>query len=536
MAGGNLSPRQKMINLMYLVFIAMLALNMSKEVLSAFGLLNEKLEASNTKATQNNLMAYEGLKQKAADQPEKYAGMLEEYNGVNSMSDEFYAYIDGIKTKITERVDPDDLESGNYEVMDKADELDQMFFQGDNYSQEGKKFVDYINEYREQALTTVKSIPDTLINATQKESLLATISDRFYTGDENGEVERKSDQKMQPWLNYHYEGFPLIASLTKLTNLQSDIKTTQEDILSSMVAGQMASDVSYSNYSTLLETPKSAYYSGEEFDGAIVLGRVDATTVPDRAELTLDGRELKEGEDYKFENGQVKMMVNAGRPGDHTLEGTLIFKEDGQEIEVPVSQTFATISKPNGAVISADKMNVVYRGVTNPLTISIPGIPDNKVNASAPGLSRVSGSKYAMKPGTGRTVKITASGVLPTGDRVGSSTEFRIKDIPRPSGTVRGEFGEIKMPRANLEISTIGAMLEDFDFDLNIAVSGFKFKVPGQPTVQVNGNKLDGRAKAALKRADRGEAVQIFDIEAYITNNRSYKLKKVSPVVVELTN
>ena len=535
MAGGNLSPRQKMINLMYLVFIAMLALNMSKEVLSAFGLLNEKLETANTKATQNNLMAYDGLKQKAADQPEKYSVMLEKYNGVNSLSDEFYSYVGEIKSKISASVDPDDLEEKNYEVMDKADDLDQLFFNGDNYSPEGREFVDYIVRYKEQAMATVSSIPDSLMNAEQKASLVATISDRFSTGDENGEVER-NDGKMVDWLNYHYEGFPLIASLTKLTNIQSDIKTTQEDILSSMVQGQLTSDVSYSNYSTLLETPKSAYYSGEEFDGAIVLGRVDATTVPDRAELTLDGRALKEGEDYKFENGQVKMMVNAGRPGDHTLEGKLIFKEEGGEIEVPVTQTFATISKPNGAVISADKMNVVYRGVSNPLTISIPGIPDNKVSASAPGLKRVSGSKYAMMPQKGRTVKISASGSLPDGQRVGSSTEFRIKDIPRPSGTVRGEFGELKMSKNNLEISTIGAMLEDFDFDLNIAVSGFKFKVPGQPTVQVNGSKLDARAKAALKRAGRGESIQIFDIEAYITNNRSYKLKKVSPVVVEITN
>ncbi|WP_224491576.1 type IX secretion system motor protein PorM/GldM [Robertkochia flava] len=530
MAGGNLSPRQKMINLMYLVFIAMLALNMSKEVLSAFGLLNEKLEVSNEKATLNNEMAYNGLKQKANDQPEKYAVMLEKYDGINSLSDEFYTYIEGIKTNITSNVKEADLESGNYEVMDKADELDQFFFQGDNYSKEGQKFVDYIHSYKKQAIETINSIPDSLIKAEQKESLAATIEERFKTGDENGEV------KNQAWLNYHFEGFPLIASLTKLTNIQSDIKTTQEDVLSAMVQGQLTSDVSYSNYSTLLEQPKSAYYSGEEFDGAIVLGRVDASTVPDRAELTLDGRELKEGEDYEFAGGQVKMKVSAGRPGDHTLEGKLIFKEDGKEIEVPVSQTFATISKPNAAVISADKMNVVYRGVSNPLTISIPGIPDNKVSASAPGLSRASGSKYTMNPGTGRTVKITASGTLPDGQRVASSSEFRIKDIPRPSGTVRGEFGEIKMPRANLEISTIGAMLEDFDFDLNIAVSGFKFKVPGQPTVQVNGNKLDGRAKAALKRAGRGESVQIFDIEAYITNNRSYKLKKVSPVVVELTN
>ena len=71
---------------------------------------------------------------------------------------------------------------------------------------------------------------------------------------------------------------------------------------------------------------------------------------------------------------------------------------------------------------------------------------------------------------------------------------------------------------------------------MNLAISGFKFKVPGQPTVSVKGNKLDTRAKSALKRAKRGDALQIFDIQAYITNNKSYKLKKVSPVIIEITN
>ena len=141
-----------------------------------------------------------------------------------------------------------------------------------------------------------------------------------------------------------------------------------------------------------------------------------------------------------------------------------------------------------------------------------------------------------MNPGTGRTVTIVASGVLPDGQRISTPAEFRIKDIPRPGGTIRGEAGSVKMPRTNLEISTVGAMLEDFDFDLNLAVTGFKFKVPGQPTVSVNGAKLDVRAKQALKYAKRGDDVQIFDIEAYISNNKSYKLKKVSPVIIEITN
>ncbi|HBC05444.1 MAG TPA: gliding motility protein GldM, partial [Aequorivita sp.] len=121
------------------------------------------------------------------------------------------------------------------------------------------------------------------------------------------------------------------------------------------------------------------------------------------------------------------------------------------------NRSFATISLPNSAVIAADKMNVVYRGVDNPMTVSIPGIPDNKVNASAAGLSRVSGSKYVMRPGSGRTVTISATGTLPDGKPVGSKSEFRIKDIPPPVGAIRGETGIVRMERGGLEISSVSA-------------------------------------------------------------------------------
>ena len=343
------------------------------------------------------------------------------------------------------------------------------------------------------------------------------------------------DGKEVAWLNYNYEGFPLVASLTKLTQIQADIKTTKSEVLQRMLAGQQAAALSFSNYSTLLETSKSAYYSGEKFDGAIVLGRTDESTKPKRAELTLDGRKLIEGTDYTFEGGKVKMNVSAGSPGDHKIEGILYYGEGGEETEVEVNRSFATISLPNSAVIAADKMNVVYRGVDNPMTVSIPGIPDNKVNASAPGLSRVSGSKYVMRPGSGRTVTISATGTLPDGKPVGSKSEFRIKDIPAPVGAIRGETGIVRMERGGLEISSVSAVLPDFDFDVKLNVTGFSFKVSGQPTVRVNGTKLDGAAKGALRRAGRGETVQIFDINANVAGS-GVMLKKTSPVIIELTN
>lgn len=518
MAGGKATPRQKMINLMYLIFIAMLALNMSKEVLAAFGIMNEKLETSNAMTTASNEAFLGSLETKASEDAAKYDKLYKDAQRIKAMSQEYYDYLESLKTGMTEGLEnPKD-----YARMDNSDYLDQKFFQGDNLSDGGQEFMKRITEYRDNVAAIVPA------------SLKSSVIDRFSTGNEEGKVKAKDG--MQDWINYHYEGYPLVASLAKLTALQADVKVTEEAALKSMLEGELTSQVSLKNFATSLDATKSAYYTGEKYDGKIIISKTDNSSTPVKAELTLDGRKLSEGSDYKLEAGGVKMLIGAGAAGDHEVKGTIYFMQDGEEIPVAVNNSFATISKPNAALIAADKMNVVYRGVANPMSISIPGIPNNKVRASAPGLSAVSGSKYVMNPGQGRTVTITASGTLPDGQAISSKSEFRIKDIPRPEGSISKQTGSLKLPKRNVEIGTVGAGLEDFDFDLNLAVSGFKFKVPGQPTVSVNGNKLDGKAKAALQRASRGDIVQIFDIEAYITNNKSYKLKKVSPVVVEITN
>jgi len=522
MAGAKETPRQKMINLMYLVFIAMLAMNMSKEVLTAFGNLKENLETSIEEITADNNQFLSGLEVKASESPDKFGPLLEKAKKVKSISATYANYLEDLKADMIKNVeDPTD-----YQVMDATDYLDGLFFNGNNVSPEGKEFIAQLENYKS---AIISELPSDL------SGIKSSIEKRFSQGDENGMVQNRDGQDVF-WLNYYYEGYPLISSLTNLTQIVTNIRRTEQDILKGMLQGQLTSEVSMTNYTTLLEQEKSAFYQGEAFSGSIVLGRKDATTKPNKVNLTLDGRPLKEGKDFVIEEGKVRLTVNAGNPGDHEIKGNLIFLQDGQETKVPVQSTFATITKPNAAVISADKMNVVYRGLPNPMTISIPGVADNNVRASAEGLSKVSGSKYMLSPKSGREVAIKATGKLPDGKLIETTTSFRIKEIPKPQGTLRGQSGTLKMPRNNLEISTIGAVLEDFDFDLDIAVSEFKVKIPGQPSILINGNKFNDKAKAALRRASRGDLIQIFDIKAYITNNKSYNLKTVSSVIVELVN
>lgn len=520
MAGGKLSARQKMINLMYLIFIAMLALNMSKEVLSAFGLMNERLTESNASATTRNAAFMDGLAKKASEQPEKYKPLEEQAKQISLLADEFNLYLEVLKGKMIATVDNPE----EYEIMDKGDYLDEHFFKGDKIKPDGQEFLNQIATFRDGVVSV-------LADDSRYSNILNDVKKKFNTAD------KKRGAGTERWLDNNFKGFPLVASLTKMTQLQSDIKTTQSEVLGQIFQGKLTEEVSMTNYTTLLETTKSAYFNGEQFDGQIVLGRKDASTRPNRVELTLDGRKLRENE-YTIEDGKVKLNINTGRPGEHKIEGKLIFTQDGEDIEVPVNQSFATVSKPNAATISADKMNVVYRGVKNPMTISFAGIPDNKVVARAEGLTKVSGvGKYVMDVTKvkGREVTINVTGTL-NGESIPDRATFRIKDIPRPTGTVRGEDGSVSMQRNSLEISTIGAKLDDFDFELPLEITEFSFKVPGQPTITVKGNKLNSRAKAALRKAKRGSGVQIFKIVAKIKGNSSYKLKKVSPVFVELTN
>ena len=323
----------------------------------------------------------------------------------------------------------------------------------------------------------------------------------------------------------------MLASIAKISGLENDVKVTQSEVLSAMLQGQLQSEVSMTNYQAIVVPEKTAFFSGENFKGKVVLGRFDNTLNFEK--VIINGREVDSNV-----AGQVELNFPAGNVGTKNIKGELQFKEGDSIVSIPVTSEYAVINRPNSATISADKMNVVYRGVENPMTISFAGIADNNVRATAPGLTPKGGSSYVMNPGQGREVTINVTGTLPDGGgNVTDQKKFRIKGIPRPTGTIRGDdSGQMKMSKESVSASPIGAALPDFDFDLNLKVNSFKFKAGDAATVQVQGGRLNAQAKRALTRAKRGSTVQIFDNNASIQVNSEYKLPKVAPVFIELTN
>jgi gliding motility-associated protein GldM len=519
MAGGKLSPRQKMINLMYLIFIAMLAMQMDKKVLSSFGFMKEKIEDANVASSTNIDNILSSLNTKATDQPDKFEGLNKKAQEINKLSEDLFVYMSALKDSILS--DTDEEDKTNYEAMSGGDRLDEMFFKGEGLTPQGEEFVGSINSYREKLLS--------ILGTDANQDLIRNIKKRFNTDPEPAIDE---DSPEIPWIKSRYEGMPMITSLANMTQIQGDVKNTEAEIYTNLLGGQLESEVSLTNYKGIVALEKTAYFAGERVEGKVVLGRYDATLVP--TEVILNGRDATD----KVKDGQVMVDIPAGNVGTNNIKGTITFMQDGEPVPVSFESKYSVIALPSEAVISADKMNVVYRGLDNPISISVPGVGDKDITSSVPGnnkLKRTGLGKYILNPGSGKEVKINVSAKLSNGKIINTPKTFRIKDIPAAAGTVRSDFGIVPMPKSSLNNVPIGAALPDFVFDLQLIVKGFTIKVPGQLAVKVTGDKLDSRAKKALAKARRGDLVTIFDIQAF-EKLKGTRIKKVLPVSISITN
>jgi len=507
MAGGKLSPRQKMINLMYLVFIAMLALNMSKEVLSAFGLMNEKFENVNASAIQSNELMLRALNDKAKEAKGEFEIAANKANELQKVTKAFNTYIESLKSEVLKGTTSGADGKLPYEQMDKGDNLDNLWFSPEGYSAKGKEVISNFDGFKDK----VKSI---LGNDPKYATFVSEIESKFGTKD----VTNKDGIKIE-FLDYHFKGFPAIASLAKLSAYQNDINKLETDVYSAALGKAAVNTASMKNYQAIVVLEKNAYFSGEAVKGKVVLGRYDENTKPSG----FSGGRL--------ENGQAIISMTAGGVGEQSLGGQFTFIEDGKTINLPWKGTYVVVPRPNSATISADKMNVVYRGLDNPMSISFAGVGDNNVNASAAGLTKTGNGKYMMRPSSGTEVVINVNAKLPDGSSVSDSKKFRIKSPPPPTGHVRGEYAVVRGPSQSLSVSTVTAKSLDFDFDMTWTVNSFVIKVPGQATVRVTGGSMNGAAQAAIKKATRGDQVTISEIIA--TGTGGVKLK-AAPVVYEV--
>jgi len=523
MAGGKLSARQKMINLMYLVFIAMMAMNMSKEVLSAFGAMDAKFESTNKFTTASNENLLKGLALKAEEKPAEFRVVANKAAQIKSISDKFNSFLESLKKDLIEGGGYE-IENGNLpaEKMDNGDYLDEKWFTGDRLTKVGQEVMRTFEKYK----SDIKEVLGDDVNYT---IAVENLDNRFDYSD----IKPEEGAKLS-YLDYNFKGFPAIASHAKLTSIQNDVKTTEANLYNVFLGNSLEEAVTLKNYQAIVIPDKNAFFAGEKFQGKVVLGKYASVTP---VKLKVNGNEMTLTEEGAIDSlGNARLNFTTGSVGENQVKGTFTFMEKGEELPIEFTGNYVVVPRPNSATISADKMNVVYRGVVNPMTISFAGVSDNKVNANAVGLKKLSNGKYEMRPQSGREVTINVTATLDDGSKVGDKKTFRIKDLPKPLGKFNGQVGNAKLPRNNVEIGKLSADFgDDFDFTLPINIVSFTMKVPGKPSVNVNGNRLNTAAKNALRSARRGDIVQFINIKAQAPNN-PIRIKTVTPVVVELSN
>lgn len=560
MARAKQDTRQKMINMMYLVFIAMLALNISKEVLATLGLINDDITNSTQDLISDSDEKYTVFNNNINN--EYYKVAAENTPQIKEVADAYYAYIESLKQQLIEsgdngyRMAREDKSTGvvdtivDYQTMDKSEYLDELFFASDQYSQSGQEFVDRFSSFPSQ----IQTVLDTFIAADLAKdpatderpegeyadfdfSFLTDLNERFaYT-----ENVLNREGKYQPYLNYHFEGFPLIASLSKLTKIQSDIRFVENKILENILSTINAHEGGLNKYQTLLEATKSSYYTNEIVDASIVMGKKDSNFKPSRVELSLNDSPMVQGRDFDITAGGVQLNKKFGAPGSYKLTGKLFFERNSEEQSVDVSQIISVIDKPNDAVISADQMKVVYRGLPNDLSISIPGIPNNKLSVRATnGKIRRKGNKFLAIPDgdkVGKSMRIFVSGEINGATINAPGQDFRIKPLPAALGSIDlgsklGKFASGEIIREYVPAGTIAAKFpDDFDYNLNVTVKSFTVKVGSRAAIPIKSNRIsDSRViRSYLDNATRGDIIFIYNIDAQVrTENQVIDNVKVT--------
>jgi gliding motility-associated protein GldM len=549
MAGAKQDTRQKMINMMYLVFIAMLALNISKEVLATLGLINDDIAASTQDMISDSNEKYTLFSNNSSN--EYYRLATESTPKIQAIADEYFNYIEALKKRLMatsesgykiarENKQTKELDSVvDYQTMDKSQYLDEILFFGGKYSEEGQEYVDQFSSY----IPKLQEVLEEFIAADLAKdpptddstygqyidfdfSVLTDLEKRFAYE----EMVLNREGKYSPYLNYHFEGFPLIASLSKLTKLQSDIRFVENKILENMLTtiNEHEGGISANTYQTLLESSKSSFYTGELVDASVVMGKKDANFVPSRVELLLNGSAIVEGRDFDIAGGGIKLKKRFSSPGSYKLTGKLFFERNKIEQSVDVAQVISVIDKPNDAVISADQMKVVYRGLPNDLSISIPGIPNNKLSVRATnGKVRRKGSKFEAIPDgdkVGESMRIFVSGEINGATINAPGQDFRIKPLPPALGSIDlgerlGKFDSGEIIREYVPSGSIAAKFpDDFDYNLNVIVTSFNIKVGSRAAIPINSNRIkDSRViRSYLDNASRGDIIFVYNIEAQV--------------------
>ena len=478
-----------MINMMYLVLTALLALNVSSEVLNAFYQVMLKQKASIETIDSQNATVYAAFKSAADDNEAKAGPWRDKALEVKAQSDALFSSIEAMKSDILAQAGgPDDEDPEKPKKMDDRDVGGNYFINKKN----GPALKQDLEKYREFLKGEVDS------NTTLK-----TVLDKTFAFKD-----QVSDGTTKSWEITHFKDVPLIAVMTYLTAIQGDIRSSESNVIGYLQENINAKDIKITGVKPMV-IPKSTFVTqGDNYEAQVLLAAFDETQNPT---FIIDGQEISADQISK---GVASISIPASGQGTKKWNGEIRLVTNGETKVYPIEDQSYNVAPPS-AVISPTKMMVLYRGVDNPLEISVPGADPSNVIVRGTGV-KGSGSDYkAVVPSNYRSPELTISVSVREEDgstkSMGSKT-FRVKSIPPAEGGVNGRNG-IKMSKGLLSKAKITASYKDFNFDLSARVTSFEIVVPGLGPLKCSGNTLSSTAQAAIKRSRPGSTIVIRNIK-----------------------
>ncbi|MFM7016511.1 MAG: gliding motility protein GldM [Bacteroidota bacterium] len=514
MAGNNLSPRQKMIGMMYLVLTALLALNTSKEIINAFVTINTSLEASVRNMDAKNDLSYRTFDKQLQNDPAKTKPFFDRAQAVRKLAKEIDDYIDKLKVDLI--VKTDKIETGkaveliDVQAKDNYDEPTRILC-GDKQDGRGKKATELktkIEEFKKKVVAA--------LDPKDQAEWKVKLDDMFRTSDPN--AKDKTDKVLieegkRTWEMANFYHNPVVASVCQLTKFQLDVKNAESDVVNHLLASINATDLKFSDVVAKVVAPTSYVIIGQEYTADVFLAAYNKTSSP---EIVVGGSTLK------VEEGMGKYTISPRSPGEQKWSGKIRVKgSDGAYKEYPFESSYM-VSAPSASV-SADSLNVFYIGIDNPVTISVPGVPAENVTCSATGvtLSPVAGGKgrYIARVSAGREATINVSAKM--GDKAMSmgAFHFRIKSVPSPIARIYGAKGG-KISKTTLNsMGGVSADMGDFLFNIPAKVTSFKMTVVYKGGSRANlvddpsnSSAFTSNMKAAMQACKPGDKVLIDNI------------------------
>ncbi|MDT8393755.1 MAG: GldM family protein [Bacteroidales bacterium] len=533
MAGYKETPRQKMIAMMYLVLTALLALNVSKQILDAFLVVNESMITTNEIVHNKIGTVYSQFAKQYSLNPAKVGEHFDKAKLAREHSEELIRYIENLMLDMVAYSERDDslyVVQNYYTVEQIPDPLNRQktvnkFTLNLQKVPTKDKFDRTTTYFITQGRAEVLREKIEAYKNKMEELIPEEYRHRIEMGLSTTDDYRDADGNSQTWEMHHFYHTILAADVTILNKIIAEVQTTEFDVISELFSEITLSDYKFDDVTAKI-IPKTSYViQGQKYEAEVLVAAYDTKQNPEVFVLQgadeINDANISRATKIDGTDGTVKLEWDANREGMHKFAGIIEIKSpEGETERYPFVHEY--IVAPPSLTVAAKKMNVFYRDVDNPVSISVPGIAKEMIRPSiSAGTIKPDpvdrGDWIVRVPKSVSSVTVGAMAEYEGKMMNMGSFEFRVKRVPDPVAEIAGMTEGTINRNTLLAANAIIPVMKDFDFDLNFLITSFTMgtMINGDwVPKRAGGNQFTSEMQDIIRNSRRGQKFFFENIQA----------------------